>query len=76
MPNSLNNAIWIAWWDVNAGTWGEPNVLAMRDLQVYEDSIIYEMSPEETELAYLGKAVTPAGNSGSPSLRLSARPDR
>ncbi|MBO4819210.1 MAG: hypothetical protein J5528_03630, partial [Firmicutes bacterium] len=67
MPNTSNNAIWIAWWDSGEGTWGEANVLAMRHLQIYEDSIMYEMSPEETELAYLGKIKTPGGNEGSMS---------
>ncbi|MBO4819181.1 MAG: hypothetical protein J5528_03480, partial [Firmicutes bacterium] len=67
MPNTLNNAVWIAWWDAGEGTWGAPNVLAMRHLQIYEDSITYEMSPEETELAYLGKIKTPGENEGSMS---------
>ncbi len=65
MPNSLSNAIWISWWDAEEGGWGETNVLAMRHLQIYEDSITYGMSPEDTELAYLGKLTTAGKNKGS-----------
>ena len=42
----------------------------MRHLQIYEDSIVYGMSPEDTERAYLGEIKTPATpnpNTGSPS---------
>ena len=63
--DSLSNAIWIAWWDKQAGSWGSPAILAMRDLQIYEDSITYDMTPEQTEKAYLGQYTTPTGATGS-----------
>ncbi|MBQ6660885.1 MAG: hypothetical protein IJM57_05590, partial [Lachnospiraceae bacterium] len=59
MKNTVNNAIFVAWWDAHINGWGQPEVLAMRHLQIYEDSITYEMSPEDTEKAYLGKINTP-----------------
>ena len=71
VSNSLSNAIFISWWnqndqnDQNEGAWGSPTILAMRGLQIYEDRITYDMSPEDTEKAYLGKLTTGSGATGS-----------
>ena len=69
VADSLSNAIFVAWWDKNLndeqGGWGTPTILAMRDLQVYEDRITYDMSGEDAEQAYLGDLVTPTGYTGS-----------
>ena len=67
MPNTVNNAIWIAWWDVHEKTWGTPNILAMRHLQVYEDGITHDMTPEELEQAYLGNYLIDGVKKGSES---------
>ena len=56
MANSQSNALYVAWWDVNRKNWGAPTILAMRHLQVYEDSIQYELSADELEKAYLGQS--------------------
>ena len=63
--NSLSNAIYIAWWDKNMQAWGSPTILAMRDLQIFEDSITYDMTAEDTEKAYLGELHTESGATGS-----------
>ena len=47
IDNSLSNAIYIAWWDKHVQNWGSPTLLAMRGLQIYEDRITYDMTPEE-----------------------------
>ena len=69
VADSLSNAIFMAWWDKNLndeqGGWGTPTILAMRDLQVYEDRITYDMSGEDAELAYLGKLTTQSNYTGS-----------
>ncbi|MBQ6660415.1 MAG: hypothetical protein IJM57_03185, partial [Lachnospiraceae bacterium] len=67
MKNTSNNAIFVAWWDANVGGWGQSEVLAMRHLQIYEDSIAYDMNQEDTEKAYLGEIETPGKNKGSMS---------
>ena len=66
IDNSLSNAIFIAWWDKHVQNWGSPTILAMRGLQVYEDRITYDMTPEEAEAAYFGKRATPGGAIGTP----------
>ena len=65
VANTVNNAIYAAWWDTNLQTWGTPILLAMNHLQIYEDSVMYGMSPEDASDAYLGKSETPGGNTGS-----------
>jgi hypothetical protein len=65
VADSLSNAIFVAWWDTNLNTWGTPVILAMRDLQVYEDRVTYGMSGEDAEKAYLGKLTTGSGYTGS-----------
>ena len=65
VANSLSNAIYVAWWDQNLNAWGAPTVLAMRNLQIYEDAIAWEMDPADVELAYLGKLTTPGGHTGT-----------
>ena len=65
MVSSLSNAIYTAWWDEKQNGWGSPTVLAMRNLQVYEDSIKYDIDPETLEKIYLGGAETPDKNKGS-----------
>lgn len=68
VSNSQSNAIFTAWWDKREQKWGTPTILAMRNLQIYEDSITYDMSPEDTEKAYLSENgfTTPGGHTGSP----------
>ena len=56
MANSPSNAIYAVWWDKELQAWGAPTILAMRNLQVYEDSIAYDLDPDELKQAYLGKA--------------------
>lgn len=65
IENSLSNAIFISWWDKNAQSWGNPTILAMRGLQIYEDRITYNMTPEEAEAAYQGRAMTPGNHTGT-----------
>ena len=65
VANTVNNAVYAAWWDTNLGTWGSPILLAMNHLQIYEDSITYNMPSEDTADVYLGKSSTPGGNTGS-----------
>ncbi|MBR3990855.1 MAG: S-layer homology domain-containing protein [Clostridia bacterium] len=65
VADSLSNAIYIAWWDKNVGTWGSPTILAMRNLQIYEDRITYDMDGEDSEKAYLGELVTGGHHTGS-----------
>ncbi|MBP5281116.1 MAG: hypothetical protein J6Z22_01310, partial [Lachnospiraceae bacterium] len=55
VTGTVNNAIYLAWWDNNLGQWGNGNLLAMNHMQVYEDAITYDLSASERELAYLGK---------------------
>ncbi len=65
VDNSLSNAIFISWWDKNVESWGNPTILAMRGLQIYEDRITYDMTPEEAEKAYFGEIETEGGHTGS-----------
>ena len=55
VADSSSNAIYIAWWDSHAQSWGAPTILAMRNLQVYEDRLKFGLSAEESEKAYLGE---------------------
>lgn len=70
VDNSLSNAIFISWWDKHVGSWGSPTLLAMRGLQIYEDRITYDMTPEDAEAAYFGKSATPGGAVGTPDQLL------
>ena len=65
ISNSLSNAIFISWWDKYEQCWGTPTILAMRNLQIYEDRITYDMSAEDAEKAYLGDLTTEGGHTGS-----------
>jgi hypothetical protein len=65
VANSLSNAIYVAWWDKNIEGWGSPTILAMRNLQIYEDSITYDMTAEQTEKAFLGRYTTEGGHTGT-----------
>ncbi len=55
VSGTTNNALFIAWWDVNVNGWGSPNILAMNHLQVKEDAEKYHLSDEQIEKAYLGE---------------------
>ncbi len=54
VSDSQSNAIFAAWWDKQEQKWGAPVILAMRNLQVYEDRMTGSMTPEEAADAYLG----------------------
>ena len=66
VADSQSNALFIAWWDNSIKSWGAPTILAMRNLQIYEDRITYDMEATDVEQAYLGKLTTPGGNTGTP----------
>ena len=66
VADSQSNAIFVAWWDANTASWGAPTILAMRNLQIYEDRITWDMQARDVEQAYLGKLTTPGGNTGTP----------
>ena len=55
VSGTTNNALFIAWWDVNANSWGSPNILAMNHLQVKEDAEKYHLTDKQIEKAYLGE---------------------
>lgn len=54
VPNTMNNALYLTKYDPDTGTWGTGTMLAMHNMQVYEDSFSENWTNEETELAYLG----------------------
>ncbi|MCR5263057.1 MAG: hypothetical protein K6D94_04215, partial [Clostridiales bacterium] len=54
MDGTLNNALYIAWWDIQLGTWGNGNILAMNHMQVFEDAETYDITGNDLEKAYLG----------------------
>lgn len=56
VPNTVNNAIYIAYWDPAAGTWSDGVMLAMNYMDVYERSVAEGWSPDETEAAYFETA--------------------
>lgn len=55
VPNTTNNAIYVAKYDAETGSFGQGRMLAMNQMQVYEDSIANGWSSEDTEKAYLGQ---------------------
>ena len=55
VPNTTNNAVYVAKYDPNTLSFGEGRMLAMNQMQVYEDSIANGWNAEDTEKAYLGQ---------------------
>jgi len=55
VPYTTNNAIFVSKYDPNTTSFGEGRMLAMNNMQVYEDSVSNRWSDEETEAAYLGQ---------------------
>ena len=55
VPNTTNNAIYVAKYDAETGSFGQGRMLAMNQMQVYEDPIANGWSSEDTEKAYLGQ---------------------
>ncbi|MBU5627404.1 S-layer homology domain-containing protein [Oscillibacter sp. MSJ-2] len=55
VPYTTNNAIYVSKYDANTQKFGEGRMLAMNQMQVYEDSIANCWNAEETEQAYYGK---------------------
>ena len=55
VADTVNNAVYAAWWDAEEKTWGSPVLLAMNHLQVREDAEKYDLSPDERSKAYLGE---------------------
>lgn len=55
VPNTTNNAIYVAKYDAATNSFGQGRMLAMNQMQVYEDSITNGWSSEDTEKAYLGQ---------------------
>jgi len=52
VPNTVNNAIFISYWDPEAGAWSSGVMLAMNYMDVYEKSIAEGWDPQKTEAAY------------------------
>ncbi len=55
VANTGNNALYLSKYDPNTNTWGVGTMLAMRNMQVYEDSISKGWSKDDAQNAYLGK---------------------
>ena len=55
MEGTENNAVYCAWWDKNAGSWGEANILAMNHMSVYENIYKYSLGDEQAKKAYHGE---------------------
>jgi hypothetical protein len=53
-PNTANNALFVAKYDDATGNWGNGRMLAMNNMQVYEDSVELGWSASDTEKAYYG----------------------
>lgn len=53
VEGSLNNALYLSKYDAQSNTWGVGTILAMHNMQVYEDSFGMGWTPDELELAYL-----------------------
>lgn len=53
VTGSLSNALYISVYDPDTATWGDGTILAMRGLQIYEDSAAQDWSLEELRYAYL-----------------------
>lgn len=56
VPNTGNNAIFISYWDPDLGSWSAGVMLAMKHMQVYENSIAHGWDNETTKEAYLDTA--------------------
>lgn len=52
VPNTVNNAIYIAYWDPEAGMWSDGVMLAMNYMDVYERSVANGWDAATTEKAY------------------------
>nr|MCR4668860.1 hypothetical protein [Clostridia bacterium] len=55
VSGSLSNAVYITRFDPHAGEWGAGVMLAMRGMQIHEDSVARGWSKADTENAFLGK---------------------
>jgi len=55
VANTGNNALYLSKYDPNTNTWGVGIMLAMHNMQVYEDGISKGWTKEEYEKAYLGQ---------------------
>ncbi|MCF0149786.1 MAG: S-layer homology domain-containing protein [Firmicutes bacterium] len=53
VANSTNNAIYMAYWDPETAQWGAGTMLAMNRMDVYEQSILNNWSPTQTQEAYM-----------------------
>ena len=54
VENTGDNALWLAKYDPNTGSWGSGAILAMNHLGVYEDNIRENRSRDDAEKAFLG----------------------
>ncbi len=52
VPNSMNNAIYVSYWDPGIGAWGAGVMLAMHQMDIYEQALADGLGPEETQEAY------------------------
>ena len=52
VPNTVNNAIYISYWDPDEGVWSSGVMLAMNNMTVYERSIAQGWDDQTTEAAY------------------------
>ena len=52
VPNTVNNAIYIAYWDPDLGEWSDGVMLAMNRMSVYEASVANGWDAKTTEEAY------------------------
>lgn len=52
VPNTTNNALYISRYDAAAGIWSDSIMLAMNQMQIYEDSVRYGWSEEESAERY------------------------
>lgn len=57
VPNSVNNAIYIAYWDPENGTWSDGVMLAMNYMDVYEHSVAEAWDAKTTEGAYFNETL-------------------
>lgn len=55
VENTSNTAVYLTKYDSVSGTWGAGTMLAMHDMQVYEDSVSEGWDPETTREAYFEK---------------------
>ena len=57
VPNTTNNAIYIAYWDPENGAWSDGVMLAMNYMDVYERSVANDWDADTTEAAYLDETL-------------------